>query len=175
MTTYQELVAVATNRTVTRLDANGTTNLTVVGLDTAKVGARRNGDKVPYVVMKDDEQVVILLHPREAEQLFSKGATADFVFDMPNDSSTVDPVSVVEVPKQKRDKQAKVVVDKEPSKRDKLEAVFIRIKNAGGRRSDFVKEAVADHNMTPIGAQTYWYNFNNGPWKVNVEVEHKAA
>lgn len=164
---YQQLVAAATNRQVVQMTEQGSTVMQVVGLGT-KMGDLK-GEKVPYVVLKDDMATVVLLHPRDAAKLFSHGISKDFVFDdMPVDVA-VDPTSVVEA---KVVKEKKVAEQKQPTVtlREQAADIYRQVYAAGQKRKDFIQRVMTELNMTIRGAETYHSNFHrvNHSWHIAV-------
>lgn len=165
MTTYQQLIATATNRSVVQLTDNGSTTLQVVGLGT-KMGDLK-GNKVPYVVMKDDVANVVMLHPRDAAKLFSQGDAKEFLFDDFASDNHVDPVSVTEAKVVKEAKQ-KVVAEQQPTTKDKAATIYREMLTSGLKRKDFIQRVMAELGMTVRGAETYYSNFHrvNHAWHI---------
>jgi len=172
---YQQLVAGVVNRQVVQMTNSGSNVLNVVGLSTDKVGDLK-GNKVPYVVMQDEEATVVLLHPRDAAKLFVNGDVKDFQFsDFAEQREETTGLSVVEARnvdekstgKIKKEKTEKVKV---VTTKDRAQLIYREVYAAGGKRSDFVKRAMEELNMTVDGAKTYHSNFHrvNHAWYIDL-------
>lgn len=175
---YQQLISGVVNRRVVQLTNNGSNVLNVVGLSTDKVGDLK-GNKVPYVVMQDDQATVVLLHPRDAAKLFVNGDAKDFQFsDFAEQHEETTGTSVVEaqnadekstgkVKKEKKEKTEKVKV---VTTKERAQLIYREVYAVGGKRSDFVKRAMEELKMTVDGAKTYHSNFHrvNHAWYIDL-------
>ena len=70
---YIEIAQQHVGRHVDSVDGNA--HLTIIGLSDDQQGDL-SGKKVPYLVLQNDQQVVIAMHPRDAAKLMKTGETA---------------------------------------------------------------------------------------------------
>lgn len=158
---YIEIAQQHVGRHVDSVDGNA--HLTIIGLSDDQQGDL-SGKKVPYLVLQNDQQVVIAMHPRDAAKLMKTGETAKWKLAEAVDDSPEALLAQMQADLEAAKVEAASAKEAEDqpelSKKDLSRLIYIGVMKSSKKRADFVVRAVDELKLTPAGAKTYWSNFH---------------